>query len=45
MERDLILRALKVHDWNKTKTSEALGIAKSTLFSKIRLYDLEEPKK
>jgi DNA-binding NtrC family response regulator/pSer/pThr/pTyr-binding forkhead associated (FHA) protein len=45
MERDLILRALKVHDWNKTKTSEALGIAKSTLFSKIRLYDLEEAKK
>lgn len=40
MEKEMIRRALEKNNGNKTKTAEALGIAKSTLFAKIKLYDL-----
>ncbi|MDX1386092.1 MAG: sigma 54-interacting transcriptional regulator [bacterium] len=45
MERKMVEKALKHHKWNKAKAAEALGIAKSTLFSKIKLYGLESPEK
>ncbi|MCB1214779.1 MAG: sigma 54-interacting transcriptional regulator [Deltaproteobacteria bacterium] len=45
MERKLILKALVAHKWNKAKAAESLGIAKSTLFSKIKLYELDDPKR
>jgi DNA-binding NtrC family response regulator len=41
MERKLFLKALKTHGWNKAKAAESLGVAKSTLFAKIKLYELE----
>jgi len=41
MEKKLVLKALLAHDWNKARAAESLGIAKSTLFSKIKIYDLE----
>ncbi len=41
MEKQLILKALKSNRWNKARTAEVLGIAKSTLFAKIKLYDLK----
>lgn len=43
MERRLVLKALTAAAWNKAKAAETLGVAKSTLFAKIKLYDLEEP--
>ncbi len=43
MEKRLVLRALEIHRWNKTKAAEALGVAKSTLFAKIKLYGIEAP--
>ncbi|HCU25881.1 MAG TPA: sigma-54-dependent Fis family transcriptional regulator [Deltaproteobacteria bacterium] len=43
MEKRLVLKALTVHSWNKARAAEALGVAKSTLFAKIKLYDLREP--
>jgi DNA-binding NtrC family response regulator len=43
MEKKMVLKALQLHRWNKTKAAEALGVAKSTLFAKIKLYGLEEP--
>lgn len=42
MERKMVQRALTVHSWNKSQAAESLGIAKSTLFAKIKLYGLEE---
>ncbi len=44
MERRLVLKALTAAAWNKAKAAEALGVAKSTLFAKIKLYDLQEPR-
>ncbi len=45
MEQRLIHQTLKSCKWNKTLAAKSLGIAKSTLFTKIRLYGLEEPSK
>lgn len=42
-ERDAILTALKENSWNKKKTASALGIAKSTLFHKLKEYQIEKP--
>lgn len=42
MEKQLILKSLIAHQWNKAQAAQSLGIAKSTLFSKIKLYQLEE---
>ncbi|MBI2371836.1 MAG: sigma 54-interacting transcriptional regulator [Deltaproteobacteria bacterium] len=39
-ERQVILRALREHRWNKKAASDALGIAKSTLYEKIKRYGL-----
>ncbi len=44
MEKRLVLKALLAHSWNKAKAAETLGVAKSTLFAKIKLYDLQEPR-
>ncbi len=43
MEKKLVLKALAANKWNKARTAEVLGVAKSTLFAKIKLYDLKEP--
>jgi transcriptional regulator with PAS, ATPase and Fis domain len=40
MEKQTILRSLIAHQWNKTQTAKALGIAKSTLHAKINQYEL-----
>lgn len=45
MEKVLILKALQAHSWNKAQTAKSLGIAKSTLFSKIKVYQLESQTK
>ncbi len=42
LEKRMVLKALNTHEGNKSKAAEALGIAKSTLFAKIKLYGLEE---
>jgi DNA-binding NtrC family response regulator len=43
VERRMIERALTANRWNKAKAAQSLGVAKSTLFSKIKLYDLKNP--
>ncbi|MBI1908567.1 MAG: sigma 54-interacting transcriptional regulator [Deltaproteobacteria bacterium] len=40
-EKETILSKLNQSGWNKTQTAQALGIAKSTLFKKIREYNLK----
>lgn len=44
MERDSIANALEEFDWNITKASKHLGIARNTLYSKIKIYNLNEKK-
>ena len=43
VERKMIERALVANRWNKAKAAVSLGVAKSTLFSKIKLYNLKSP--
>lgn len=41
VERSVILRALKKHNFNRTKTAQELGINRRTLYEKIKEYGLE----
>lgn len=41
MEREMICRALKQASGNKAQAARNLGIAKSTLFAKIKLYAID----
>jgi PAS domain S-box-containing protein len=40
LEKQLILRALEQHRWNRTSTAEMLGIPRKTLFRKMKKYGL-----
>jgi len=44
-EREAIVHALKAHRFNVTRAAQALGIAKPTLYAKLRLHGiaLERP--
>jgi PAS domain S-box-containing protein len=41
-ERLRILKALEDHGWNRTRTAQALGISRVTLWKRIRRYQLDE---
>ncbi len=41
-EREVILAKLTETDWNKTETAAQLGIAKSTLFRKLKEYGISK---
>ena len=43
-ERLLILRVLKEVGWNKHEAARRLRVSRSTLYSKIRRYNLGRPK-
>lgn len=38
LEKKKIFETLKLYNWNRKKTAEALGIARSTLYEKIKKY-------
>jgi DNA-binding NtrC family response regulator len=40
-EKRIILAALQANDWNRQKTAEVLDINRTTLYKKIKQYDLE----
>lgn len=40
MEKELILEALKKHNFNRTLTAESLSISRKTLFNKMKRYGL-----
>ncbi len=42
-EKNSILAELALQKWNKTRTARALGIAKSTLFEKLKKYSIRSP--
>jgi two-component system nitrogen regulation response regulator NtrX len=43
-ERAYILAELRAHDWNMTRTAERLGIERSHLYRKVKLYGIVPPK-
>jgi DNA-binding NtrC family response regulator len=40
VEKEVILEALKKHNYNRTLTAEDLGISRKTLFNKMKRYEL-----
>lgn len=44
-ERVFILEKLEENDWNISKTAEAIGLERSHLHRKMRLYDIEAQRK
>jgi two-component system nitrogen regulation response regulator NtrX len=40
-ERDFILRKLKEHDWNISKTAEAIGLERTALYRKLKQLGIE----
>jgi two-component system response regulator HydG len=42
-EKNLLQEVLEEYNWNKSKAAERLGIARSTLYAKIKKYQLSEP--
>jgi len=42
MEKKLILKVLEENDWHKARSAEVLGINRTTLWHKIKRYELEE---
>jgi len=43
VERHHIKRTLDHHDWNKSRSSQVLGVERSTLDRKIKRYELKRP--
>ena len=43
MEKELILSALRKHNWNRLAAAKELGIHKTTLFRKIKKLDIKLP--
>ena len=41
-EKQIILAALEANDWNRQQTSDQLEINRTTLYKKIKQYDLEQ---
>ncbi len=41
IEREHIKKALRVCGWNMTKAAKILGIARSTLYLKMKVYEIE----
>jgi DNA-binding NtrC family response regulator len=41
LEKEWILETLAKYSWNRTKTAEALGFTRRTLFNKMNKYGIE----
>ncbi|MGQ9920412.1 MAG: sigma-54-dependent transcriptional regulator [Desulfobacca sp.] len=44
-EKRIIFRCLKQHNWNRQITAQVLGISRTTLFNKMRQYQIDDPRK
>jgi transcriptional regulator of acetoin/glycerol metabolism len=40
-ERHLIIQALEASGWNRQKTAKTLGINRTTLYKKMKRYDID----
>lgn len=44
-EKRILFKCLKQHNWNRQITAQTLGISRTTLFNKMRQYQIDDPKK
>ncbi len=44
-EKQILLETLKSLDWNRQLTAKSLGISRTTLFNKMRRFDLKDPRR
>jgi DNA-binding NtrC family response regulator len=44
-EKRILFRNLKQHNWNRQITAQVLGISRTTLFNKMRQYQIDDPRK
>lgn len=42
-ERDKVLHALEAHGWNRAEAASALGLHRTTLWRKMKKYNLQKP--
>ena len=43
-ERQIILQALRLHNWNRAATADALDINRTTLYKKMKRLGLDDPR-
>ncbi len=43
VEREVILRTLEAHEWNKTAAAEALGLSRRSIYNKLEAYGIQDP--
>jgi DNA-binding NtrC family response regulator len=43
-EREIILQALRLHNWNRAATADALDINRTTLYKKMKRLGLDDPR-
>ena len=44
-EKQILLETLKSLDWNRQLTARTLGISRTTLFNKMRRFELKDPRR
>jgi DNA-binding NtrC family response regulator len=44
-EKQILLQSLEAMNWNRQVTARALGISRTTLFNKMRRFDLMDPRR
>ena len=44
-EKRILFNCLKQHNWNRQITAQILGISRTTLFNKMRQYQIDDPRK
>jgi DNA-binding NtrC family response regulator len=44
-EKRILFNSLKQHNWNRQITAQILGISRTTLFNKMRQYQIDDPRK
>lgn len=44
-EKRILFKSLKQHNWNRQVTAQVLGISRTTLFNKMRQYQIDDPRK
>jgi DNA-binding NtrC family response regulator len=44
-EKQILLETLKSLDWNRQLTARTLGVSRTTLFNKMRRFDLKDPRR
>jgi sigma-54 dependent transcriptional regulator, acetoin dehydrogenase operon transcriptional activator AcoR len=44
-EKRILFKCLKQNNWNRQVTAQMLGISRTTLFNKMRQYQIDDPRK